>query len=369
MKILVCGDFTTTGRGRMFLQKGVIVDSGIREHIESADFSIVNLESPVYDGVYGGISKVGGCLKTTAVTISYLKSIGFSAVCLANNHFYDYGEYGVKSTIDTLEKYGMQYVGGGIGDTIQKALMVNNDVAILNYCESEFSVMNPHCGSNAFSPVKAFYDINELKNKGIKHIIVITHGGHEHYNLPSPRMKELYRFLIDLGADMVINHHQHCFSGMEEYKDKAIFYGIGNFFFDYNLNIKNKKDIWDTGFMVELIILDDKLNYNLIPYVQCADSDCCVKTRDQISFNSDLAKLNEIIADDKKLENCFMNYVDSQKGNMMAWFAPYENRILMALVRRHLIPSFLTESKKKQILNAIRCESHRDVCLRLFQKL
>ena len=42
-------------------------------------------------------------------------------------------------------------------------------------------------------------------------------------------MKETYRFFVDCGADAVINHHQHCYSGYEYYKDKFICYGLGNF--------------------------------------------------------------------------------------------------------------------------------------------
>lgn len=51
------------------------------------------------------------------------------------------------------------------------------------------------------------------------------HGGHEHYQLPSLRMQETYRFFIDAGADVVVNHHQHCFSGYEIYNNKYIFMG------------------------------------------------------------------------------------------------------------------------------------------------
>lgn len=40
-------------------------------------------------------------------------------------------------------------------------------------------------------------------------------------------MKELYRFLVDCGADAVINHHQHCFSGYEIYNEKPIFMDSG----------------------------------------------------------------------------------------------------------------------------------------------
>ena len=36
-----------------------------------------------------------------------------------------------------------------------------------------------------------------------------------------------------VGADAVVNHHQHCYSGYEVYKDKPVFYGLGNLLFDH----------------------------------------------------------------------------------------------------------------------------------------
>ena len=54
-------------------------------------------------------------------------------------------------------------------------------------------------------------------------MFLILHGGIEHYQLPSPRMKKWYRHIIDLGASAIVNHHQHCFSGYELYNGKPIF--------------------------------------------------------------------------------------------------------------------------------------------------
>jgi len=42
-------------------------------------------------------------------------------------------------------------------------------------------------------------------------VLVIIHGGSEHYIHPSPRILEIYRFLVDIGASAVINHHMLCF--------------------------------------------------------------------------------------------------------------------------------------------------------------
>jgi len=35
--------------------------------------------------------------------------------------------------------------------------------------------------------------------------------------------------MVDAGADAVVGHHTHIISGFEKYKDKPIFYSLGNF--------------------------------------------------------------------------------------------------------------------------------------------
>lgn len=78
---------------------------------------------------------------------------------------------------------------------------------------------------------------------------MIVHGGVEHHQYPTKRMVQTYRFFVDAGADAVINHHQHCPCGYEIYNGKPIYYGLGNFCFDWD----GKRDsMWNVGYMVAL---------------------------------------------------------------------------------------------------------------------
>ena len=51
-------------------------------------------------------------------------------------------------------------------------------------------------------------------------------------NEPSPGERELRRAAIDLGADVLINHHPHVLQGFESYNGKLIAHSLGNFIFD-----------------------------------------------------------------------------------------------------------------------------------------
>jgi poly-gamma-glutamate synthesis protein (capsule biosynthesis protein) len=115
-------------------------------------------------------------------------------------------------------------VGGGTNlQEASKILYKKIDekvLALINCCENEFSIATEvTAGSNPLNPIQQYYAIQEAKSKA-DYVLVIVHGGHELWQLPSPRMQETYRFFIDAGADAVVNHHQHCYSGYEIYKKK-----------------------------------------------------------------------------------------------------------------------------------------------------
>ena len=74
---------------------------------------------------------------------------------------------------------------------------------------------------------------NQIREAKASHdkVIVIVHGGHEYYNLLSPRMQKQYRFYADQGADIVVGHHTHCISGNEIHNGVPKYYSLGNFLF------------------------------------------------------------------------------------------------------------------------------------------
>ena len=113
------------------------------------------------------------------------------------------------------------------------------------------------------------------------------------------------------------------------------------------------------------------ISYKLHPYFQCKDNDVCVKMMvedDKKSFFENIVHLNNIIADDKLLEIEFRKFIDTQEGNYLIQFTPYTSRVALALCRRKLLPSFINKQLKLRLMNAMRCEAHRDACIYLLGK-
>lgn len=340
--------------------------SGIRAEIESCLYAIVNFESPATTNAIS-IIKDGPTLKQTPKSLHALKKVGFNVVTLANNHLKDYGERGVLDTLQACRENGIQTVGAG--ENLAKARMPliltkdNLKVGILNVCEHESSIAtNNLAGAAPLDLTNLFYDIRELR-KHVDKVIVIIHGGCEHYQLPTPRMKREYHLIADYGADMIVNHHQHCYSGYEIYEGKPIFYGLGNFFFD---NPKKRNDKWNEGLLLQLEVTKDKIDFELIPYRQC-DANPTIEMRNYEEVRTEVERLNAIIADDKKLSESFDKLVASKKP--LYPFLPYGNHYLRALYSRGFLPDCMTKNRKAKIENAVSCETHREVLLRYFEQL
>lgn len=363
MNILVAGDFCPKERIATVLEQEDYASllGDVKGIITQADYSIVNFECPVTKGDEKPIPKLGPNLRSSEKGIKAIKWAGFDCVTLANNHFYDFGDEGVAHTLDACNRYRIDTVGGG--RDLEEAIKIlykqigSQTLAIINCCEHEFSIATDKTGgSNPLNPIQQYYSIKEAKSKA-DNVLVIVHGGHEHWQLPSPRMVETYRFFIDAGADAVVNHHQHCYSGYEVYHGKPIFYGLGNFCFDINPPRNNM--IWNYGYMVKLFFGKEGIDFEIVPYNQCGEQ-LRVRLLPKDTFDEKLKELNTIIADQKKLYEATDGYYESCAEQCSNIFEPIRNRIYLAFKHRRWLPSMISEKRKLHAENYICCEAHRD---------
>lgn len=375
MKVLVAGDYCDANRVSDKIKEGQygFLFDDVKPIIEEADYSFVNFEFPIVINEGEPIPKCGPNLKGQEKSIDAIRYAGFNACTLANNHILDQGE---KSCIDTkrlLEDVGINTVGAGknLGEASEILYLKKDEevLAVINCCEHEFSISTEtSAGANPLNPIQQFYKIQEAK-KNTDYVLVIVHGGHEHYQLPSPRMKETYRFFIDAGADAVVNHHQHCYSGYEVYKEKPIFYGLGNFLFD---DINLRKSIWNEGYMVNIRFNKTTFpTFNLLPYTQCNDEPKIVfmKGESEKQFFNTISSLNSTIADDYKLKVAHEEMKKKYAKGYQCLLQPYSFRMDKGLYKRGYLPSLISQKKKYQILNYLQCEAHLERLIYALKKL
>jgi poly-gamma-glutamate capsule biosynthesis protein CapA/YwtB (metallophosphatase superfamily) len=368
MKILITGDFCPTGKTETLINdnKFDLLFENFTDVLKSNDFCITNLECPITESSTK-IEKTGPHLKSSLNTVEALKFAGFNIATLATNHIMDYGVAGLTQTIEILEKNNIKFVGVGASlIEARKYLIIEKEgkkVAIINIAENEFSNTNDNnYGANPLNLAINFEDIQKAKADS-DFVLIIFHGGNEHFPLPSTRLKETFRFFVNAGANAVIAHHTHCFSGYEVYRNAPIFYSLGNFVFDYKN--QNNSWHWSTGYAVSLNI-ENGINFEIIPYSQFYLNSLGISLLENENlhrFKNEIDEYNRIIADDSLLKIEFEKLVNEREQWYLNYLAPFDSKWLISLNTRKLLPNFLTNYKKMLLRNLIRCESHRDILL------
>ena len=253
----------------------------VKDIFDKDDITIVNLESPLTTSSQMADKqfKFKGDPRYTEI----LKLGSVEVVNIANNHTRDYLQQGVDDTIKYLKQGGIGFVGEG-----NKYITEKNGIKI--------GMLGYTGWSNDMLIKKSIEkDIQYLKVNGAKLVIVSFHWGEENAHMPNVVQKDLARFTIDSGADLILGHHPHVIDGIEEYKGKYIVYSLGNFCFGGNSNPKDKDTfIFQQKFTFQNDELTNKIDTKIIP---CLISS--IKTRNNyqptIAEGADLERINSTI--------------------------------------------------------------------------
>lgn len=148
---------------------------------------------------------------------------------VANNHVMQHGSEAYQRTIETLHGYNAKCFGS-----------IEQKSQVFDHQGRTISITGFSLRIDAFSTSPLYWHNPELSDiqkellsippKAFK--IVYIHWGCEFVLTPTNEQKRLAHWLIDSGFDLVIGLHPHVLQGYEIYKDKYIFYSLGNFVFD-----------------------------------------------------------------------------------------------------------------------------------------
>ncbi|MDM1344685.1 CapA family protein [Acinetobacter pseudolwoffii] len=361
MKFLIAGDLVVNKE----YDADNNIDSALVKFFSNSDCNIINLEAPVTNSNIK-IIKTGPHLKAVKnSTLNVIKKLNINYIALANNHIKDYGEEGVVDTIKFCEENYIKTIGAGKNSEIAAETKIldtpEGKIALINIAENEWSSAEENtAGANGMNLIKDIRKIQEAKNNS-DFVFVIIHGGHEYYNLPSPRIKEQYRFYIEQGADLVVSHHTHCISGYELYKGKYIYYGLGNFLFTH----ESKYEEWYKGLVLEVVIENKQIRCELHPISQSKNNYLLslLDGSEKKLLIEEINNLSEIIQNHVSLQYEWKKFVSQKKVFYLNYFSPLsfvKSRYIKAILRRlHL--TFINKPGLSLLLNLIRCEAHHDV--------
>ena len=178
-------------------------------------------------------------LRVDPHVVSALKGSGFNILSLANNHISDFGTKGIIDTMQYLNENEILYVGAGRSEEeafapkymevkgIKLAFLAFNDPAIV----PEYYKADNKSGTATLEPDKIIASI-KTANANADFTIVSLHVGTEYALEPDATQTHFAHLAIDAGADLILGHHPHVVQKIELYKEKYIFYSLGNFIFD-----------------------------------------------------------------------------------------------------------------------------------------
>lgn len=230
--------------------------SGIAPAVRAADVAIGHLEVP---HTSRGAELAGDVPAPGAPpeNLDALRRAGFAAVTLAGNHIADCGAVGIADTIAGLDRLGIAHAGAGADLAAARAPALlharGRRIALLSYncigpeaawaapdragCNylrlrvegggpvkptAAFTVPDPAALQQLAADVAQARAIADL-------VIVALHKGIVHTPARlAPYERPLAEAAVDAGADIVVGHHAHILRGIELYRGKPLFHGIGN---------------------------------------------------------------------------------------------------------------------------------------------
>ena len=365
LTLIISGDLAPTLSNYSVFEEGSIesiIDGRILSLISKADFRIFNIEVPLTD-TKKPIRKDGPNLIAPAWTINGIKRIGPDVLTLANNHILDQDEQGLFQTIELLDNNGIKYLGAGknLEEAAFTLILEKNGFKIGIYAcaENEFTIAGERsAGANPFDPLESFDHIASLKAK-CDYVIVLHHGGKEHYRYPTPGLRKVCRKMVDKGADLVVCQHSHCIGAFEEYNEATIVYGQGNFLFD-----RNDNEFWKTGLLLH-VSLGEKLSVEYIPFCKKGNGVQLAEKKDEDSILGPFRLRSEQILKPGFVESEFARYCDENGQYYMAVFAGFGKivRNIDKLLNGFFTKQLYSRKKASMIQNHVECESQRETVI------
>ena len=244
-RVLFVGDILLSRNVKQeLLSRGTSPWDSLKLLFQTANFIIGNLEGAVGDNQ----NQINPINKSPvfAVDSSYiplLNDAGFNIITIENNHILDLGEEGKRNTISSL---------------------LNNNIKPINFDNSPYffsindivlSLLTLNIVTNRDNSKNQVPSI-ELKQKlrlarTLADIVIVSiHWGSELLEWPNSEQREVAKWLIEKGTDIIIGSHSHVIQNPEIIEGKPVFFSLGNHLFD------QKYPITKEGLIVEIYIKD-----------------------------------------------------------------------------------------------------------------
>ncbi|MBM3921129.1 MAG: CapA family protein [Sphingomonadales bacterium] len=170
-----------------------------------------------------------------------ITDLGCDIIELTGNHNRDHGMDAFVKTYEWYTEQGIKPFGGGrnakeanqpaivtLKDSTRIGFIGFNELCPLGECAGE-----KEPGANRWDSAKARKVIGDMKTRlKCNFVIVSMQFGEIDAYTPSATQSVICKQIIDFGADMLYGSQAHQIQQVTFYKNKPIYYGLGNFLFD-----------------------------------------------------------------------------------------------------------------------------------------
>jgi poly-gamma-glutamate synthesis protein (capsule biosynthesis protein) len=212
------------------------------------DLRIANLETAVTARGTPWPNK-GIHYRAHPANLGVLAAASIDACSLANNHVLDWGEAGLRDTLQSLAAAGISVAGAGhdAGEAAAPAVLDlpgGRRVLLVGYCTESAGVPRRWAATANRAGVNLLPDLSPrtmdrearrlaaLRAHGDLVVASIHWGGNWGYSIPDAH-RAFARGLIDAGVDVIHGHSSHHPLPVEVYRDRLILYGCGDLINDY----------------------------------------------------------------------------------------------------------------------------------------
>lgn len=362
--LLFFGDFGISN------PRNISIGLQLQDEIDKSDIVGINFEGCINSGKI--ISPTGRAIPQSSDSAKWCKDRGISLFSLANNHIMDFGETGFLQTVKLFQKDCTIVGAGTYEEAYRPKYFLLNDIKIgfLAGTSADFSSLKSRWDDGdkygcawIKSPEFTLSILNAIKQ--CDHLFIISHAGVEHFDIPIPEWRDLYRFWIDLGVSGVIASHPHVPQGKEIYKGRPIYYSLGNFIFEGSPK-KSKPKHWHQSIGAKVIMTKNEILYAESLPILFDGVECNIDQSEQTILH--LKSLNSILTDDIK----YLNRVNTEIPKFAEKYISYilnsmnavkVDRSISSLIR-YLKKFIKNKNNEKILLHQLREESTSTTLIR-----
>jgi Bacterial capsule synthesis protein PGA_cap len=228
------------------IENGADPFAGIATLLRGASFAAANLECTISNL---GDSAQRYAFRAPERSARLLRRAGFRAMGLANNHALDFGTAALEDCAARLFREQVQPIGvaepGSQDWTPGFFSVLGKKIALL-----AITTVGPVDGAQIVTASDRV-GLNAAIGKARSHadfVACLVHWGTENSEKITDEQRELARWLIDHGVDLVVGSHPHCVQALDFYHGCPIAYSLGNLVFDGARTVES----WNRGALLEI---------------------------------------------------------------------------------------------------------------------